>query len=311
MKRILFIFGLLFITGCYSDAPHNNPYDIHNPNAHGEIRGSILNYSPAPVKGVKIYLNDNYYTITNDSGWYRISELKPNTYILTTERENYASAPETVEVMAGSTLTKSIILNFIPIINESKVYSMVIYDIEGITIRMAVMEATISDSDKIEDISSTYVHILDTNFVLSPVHSEGPFTELYNNTIEKLGNHSVDELVGNSFTFNTADIHGGQGSFNTKLYNVVDTFPNIIYPQSQDTVSQPALFIWHSVSGYSKYNLIVFKRESSIFNPVLSYSLADTFKEIDGLAPGYYNLVIFVDDGYGDKGGKKIWFMIP
>jgi len=297
--------------GCYSDAPHDNPYDIHNLNAHGGISGSVLNFSPAPVKGVRIYLNDNYYTITNDSGWYRISELKPDTYVLTTKRENYASIPETVAVMAGSTLSKNIILNFIPIINESNVYSMVIYDIEGITIRMAVLEATISDSDRIEDISSTYVHIMDTTLVLSPDYNESPFTELYNNTIEKLGSYSVDELVGNSFIFNTADIHGGQGSFNTKLYNVIDTFPNIIYPQSQDTISQPALFMWHSVLGYSKYSLIVFKRESSIFDPVLSYSLTDTFKEIDGLAPGYYNLVIFVNDGYGDKGGKKIWFMIP
>lgn len=310
-KKIYIFLLLFFIIGCYSDAPHDNPYDIHNLNAHGGIRGSVLNFSPAPVKGVRIYLNDNYYTMTNDSGWYRISELKPDTYVLTTKRENYASIPETVAVMAGSTSSKNIILNFIPIINESKVYSMVIYDIEGITIRMAVLEATISDSDRIEDISSTYVHIMDTTLVLSPDYNEGPFTELYNNTIEKLGNYSVDELVGNSFIFNTADMHGGQGSFNTKLYNMIDTFPNIIYPQSQDTVSQPALFMWHSVSGYSKYSLVVFKRESSIFNPVLSYSLTDTFKEIDGLAPGYYNLVIFVNDGYGDKGGKKIWFMIP
>lgn len=311
MKRILFIFGLLFIVGCYSDAPRDNPHDIHNPNAVGVISGNILNYSPAPVGRVEIYLNNNYRALTDDSGRFSIEELKPDTYILETGRPNYSSATETLDVKAGETTSCSIHLNFIPVIEESNVYSMVIHDIEGITLKMIVMQATISDSDRIQDISSTYVHILDTNLILSYNYGNDPFTGLYDNTIEKLGSYTVNELVGNSFTFNTADNHGAQRNISTKLYNVVDTFPSIIYPQSQDTVYQPALFIWNSVSGYNGYFLVISKRESSIFNPVLSYSLSDTFKEIDGLAPGYYNLAIFVEDEHSDKGGKKIWFMIP
>ena len=311
MKRILFIFLVLFIVGCYSDAPRDNPYDIHNPDAVGVISGSILNYYPAPVARVEIYLNDNYRTITDDSGRFIIEKLKPDVYILGTKRPNYSSTTETLNVKAGETTYCNIHLNFIPVIKESNVYSMVIHDIEGITLKMVVMEAVISDSDRIQDISSTYVRILDTNLILSYNSGSDPFTGLYDNTIEKLGSYNVNELVGNSFTFNTADNHGGQRDVSTKLYDVVDTFPNIIYPQSQDTVFQPALFIWNSVSGYNSYFLVISKRESSIFNPVLSYSLSDTFKEIDGLAPGYYNLAIFVEDQHSDKGGKKIWFMIP
>jgi len=312
MKRILFIVGLLFIVGCYPDAPRDNPYDIHNPNAVGVIKGSILNYSPAFIRGVEIYLlNSNYKAFTDDSGRFKITEIRPDTYILKTERENYSSITETLEVKAGETTYCNIHLNFIPIIKENSVYSMVISDIEGIMLKMVVMEASISDSDRIDDISSTYVHILDTNIVLNYNYGNDPFTGLYDNTIEKLGNYSVDELVGNLFTFNAADNHGGKRDTITKLYNVIDTFPNIIYPHSQDTVYQPAKFIWNSVSGYNKYELIIFKRESSIFNPVISYTLNDTFKEIDSLAPGYYNVAVFVIDEYGNKGGKKIWVMIP
>ncbi|MFQ5649305.1 MAG: carboxypeptidase-like regulatory domain-containing protein [bacterium] len=107
------------LSGCLSDADRNNPLDQQASSFRdvGTITGQVLTlFSPfRPIADVRIFLGQaGRMVTTNASGQFQFDDIPAGSYSVLVEKDGFAGAADSVEVVAGKVASMQFNLDGLP-----------------------------------------------------------------------------------------------------------------------------------------------------------------------------------------------------
>ncbi len=308
--RILFILFALIFLSC-PDAPRDNPYDINNPSAMGGIYGNILTYSGRPVESAKIILNDSIISYSDDNGYYIFKNIKPGSYSIRVEKNYYETIYDSVIIKSGILDKIDFVVNSIPHFTYTKCFSRFSKWYDGSELNEVLIDVVVTDYDFIVDVKDVFMingsDTISGRFV-SFADPDG-YSGYYKGKFVK---SKINYFEGDTFILSVKDKKEYSSQKFEIINNVIDTFTDLVLPESGETLNPPYKFIWKKFSGFD-YALTIWKRENGIDDPSKIYENIpsnDTSLTIYNFTSGIYEWAVYIVNKNGNMGGKVGWFTI-
>lgn len=114
----LVVASCLALAGCAGNGGTDETRAEGEPLADvdtGSIDGVVVDGAIRPVEGAVVRLADRMNTVTDAEGRFTFTYLEPGAFALAAERDGYAPAQVTVEVIAGLATDVKIVLELIPL----------------------------------------------------------------------------------------------------------------------------------------------------------------------------------------------------
>lgn len=243
------IFAILFLTGCVSDAPRDNPLDPANGIS---ISGKVERlYSTETIAGATIILTPGQISVlSNSAGEYRFEDLAPGPYQLVCSAPGFQNDTIAVDLQINQSLAP-FKLNGLPelddiLIRTFSTFSFRYADTFGVTIEVAA-----DDPDGLSDLQSVSLEIPALSFQDTlTAGGNGNFNGRF--VLEDLGISSLQQLVNTPFFFNGEDISGARsGSAEKFISRILEDPPTGVTPVN-DIVTPPFDIEWqYSGSNFS------------------------------------------------------------
>ncbi|HTR81320.1 MAG TPA: carboxypeptidase-like regulatory domain-containing protein [Bacteroidota bacterium] len=306
---------ILFVGGCFQDAPHDNPLDPQSPQytGGGAFSGKVtlVNFPQAGIASVRISTLPSTLTIVSDSsGNYQFPEITAGTYEVIASKDSYS--PDTVQttIIAGKAQTISFALNGFPQVVSAKILTRKIDLWWPSPEYFADVTADVSDPNGVADLDSVWFTVDSVTFPMSYSLTDKNWQLTV--TSYDLPSNNLEWLVGKSLTIVAKDRSGSLGVGDP--FYVTRTIEQEAAPASPpigDTTSGSPVFQWTApdVRFVYTYSLSVVYvasgtetpvwSQDNIGNHLLSYQYPST------LPQGNYSWTIEVVDEYGNYARSK------
>lgn len=304
MKKII-IFVIFLFLRCAPDAPHNNPLDPNNPDAKGKIKGEVktlplVGSNPLQNAIVEIFPTLKKDT-TDEEGKFSIPNLEPGDYIVSVKKEMYVDKAETISVEKGVEREIQFKLNGKPVIRTYSICSM--HSKNTKETYEVIFTLSFFDPDAYFFVDSVFALSKSEGFSL--YFKSGDTVGVFEKKITYNTSGEIDTLVGIPFHFWVKDHEGAySNTLTTSLARVIHELPDIIFPDSGDTISTGDTLKWNPPELSPEIFSTILKMWQNPENPVWeSDTLQVTesmFVFIDSLEPGIYDWAVEVQDKYGN-----------
>jgi hypothetical protein len=301
--RGILLLVFIILAGCTPDAPHSNPNDPLNPDATGTIKGkviSIFGSNPIEEAIVTAFPGDHVDT-TDAAGDFSFSNLKPDSYLVIARHPAYIERFDTMSLEGGEEKDIQFVLNGKPVIRDYAIYSVHSYTnfpryTANFCLTFFDIDAYIADSVVAES--------RDQQLLLQFV--SGDSLGVYARELAHISLASLDTLVGIPFEFWLKDLVGAYSdTVSTALVRVLHDRPQIIFPDSLDTLSTGDTLQWITPSP-GNFNAHAFLKLWEFGGTILdpdwtSDTLAATdsfYVFLDTLKPGEYSFAVEIQDEF-------------
>ncbi|NIT59363.1 MAG: hypothetical protein GWN00_25015, partial [Aliifodinibius sp.] len=248
LKFIGFLFAIL-LTGCTSDAPHDNPLDPAN-GIHITGRVERL-YSTAPLSGATLTLKPgNRIARSTMDGTYQIENISPGNYTLLCSAEGFLTDSVTLTLNRSDTTIFK--LNALPYLNHISLTTQHISNSFPADDDFFVQSTAVAgDPDNTSDVELVRYEIDGFAFAdtltLIDISAQGKtFTaELQPG---ELGLMSLEQLIGKPFNFYVEDLPGAVVREPEQfIIRIIDEVPTTLAPQG-NSVNPPFQFEWEPMN---------------------------------------------------------------
>ncbi len=311
---ILNVMILFLISGCYIDVIHNSSNDPANPFGTGNISVQVSDKNGFPIDSCVVIINDSSL-ICDENGSINDYSIISDSINITIMMEGFRQWEKDTVINTGEDIDLNIVLNKIPVICNSIVYSSVNYRYNLLdTLEYAVhIETSIDDEDGIDDIDSCYVCIFNEELSL---HFDGIIDGLMKFTLilsEDTRAFNIFDLQGAPMCIKIVDKSYERDSSETlQLVRFINYMPENLNPVNFQTILFPDSLEWRvGLPPYEAYlNALIYSPDSNI-------ALCDTIDintyvyYIDSMFnSGQYILDLRVYDAYSNYSSKSINFNV-
>lgn len=252
-SAFLILFTIV-LSGCFSDAPRDNPFDPQNPKSGIELSGTVFTFY-APHQGIGnarvLLLPGNIVTVTNSNGQFRFNDLKSGAYTLISTADGFATDSLTMQLNVST--SQAIFLNALPYFKQIRLTTRHIsrwfpppQDIFSLQ-----FEVTADDNDGTGDIEKIWFIIDGINYS-DTLQQVSPGSDTFKGSISEfdLPVNTLHELIGKPFLFFMKDIPGTTVTSEKQfLTRIIDETPVVTSPVGLATIgSFPITFRWNRVT---------------------------------------------------------------
>ncbi len=300
MKKII-IFVIFLFLRCAPDAPLR-------PAQPGTIKGEVktlFDYTPNPLQDAIIEIFPTLKKdTTNEEGKFIFPNLEPGDYIVSVKKEMYVDKAETTRIEEGEENDIQFKLNGKPVIRVCSICSEHSYRNYPNPAESYVAIFTLSMFD-IDSIMPPTVVAEYENENIILLYESGDTLGFYRKSLTYTNIAGIEKFVGMLFHFWGKDLGGTYTDTVTAvLERVIDEMPEIIFPDSGDTISTGDTLKWNPPELSPEIFSTILKMWQNPENPVWeSDTLQITesmFVFIDSLEPGIYDWAVEVQDKYGN-----------
>ncbi|MEL6824348.1 MAG: carboxypeptidase-like regulatory domain-containing protein, partial [Calditrichota bacterium] len=278
LKKAYIIF-LLFLTGCFSDAPRDNPLDSQNGSS---ITGQVVtSVGGSGIAGAQLTIQPlGLGAVSDADGFFAILNVSEGSYSLTSKSTGYAELEQNINAIEGVSIT--IAMNALPVLSTASLKTRHISrffpaeDEFYIDLELEGIDPEQPDSSLTgwyEIPSFAFVDTLRSNML-----SKDRFTSRLDAT--DIGIRSIRSLIGKPFNFFLRDPDGNVTTSEDKfIQRIIDLTPVPIQPIADDVVGMPFMLEWELVT-----QLVDFTYKVEIYQIQIDTTLL--LVELDGFRPG-------------------------
>ncbi len=251
MKQWLLILGLIALTACVSDAPHDNPLD--NPSGDGQfsLNGTVFSYYPPykPLSNAFVFLLPARQAVFSDAnGKFSFKGVTGGSYTLICSAAGYAT--DTVQVDVNQSVQHDFYLDALPYFETIYLRTHHVsrwFPVED-TYYLEV-QATVNDPDGIGDLRKVWFTI--PEFAFSDTLQAGIVAGQFEKSVpeNQLPVGKIARLIGKEIILFVQDDPGSTTqSIPHFLTRIVQPTPVLIAPIGLSTVNPDSLvFQWQPV----------------------------------------------------------------
>ncbi len=318
MKMRFLVLGSILaflLYGCLSDAPHENPLDpVHGGSAGISVSGVVEHkYSNTRIEGATVILLPDFIVTRSDAqGVFRFRERIPRgDYTLRCQADGFDPDSVTISLTNQQDFTFSFHLNALPRFESISVASRheaLFFPPDNALLDLNV---TASDPDGPNHIIRVWCVLESTGRAdtLQLIPSE----QRYFSRIlpGQLGGNSIQELIGQPFTFFVQDLDSVVTSSAGHLFaRFIEKTPITIAPAGQ--VSTPFTFRWMNADSLNAipysfhYAIEIYDNVPIALPPVeqidnIPPEQTTWFYNNTGLPAGEYYWVLYIIDDFGNR----------
>ncbi|MFQ5584899.1 MAG: carboxypeptidase-like regulatory domain-containing protein, partial [Calditrichia bacterium] len=204
-----FLFITIVLSGCFSDAPRDNPFDPQNSNGGLELSGTVFTfYAPHQSIGNAMVslLPGNIVTLTNSNGRFRFNDLKSGSYTLISTADGFTTDSLTMYLTVST--SQDIFLNALPYFKQIQLTTHHIarwfppqdnYSLQ--------IQVTADDNDGTGDIESLWYSIESISYS-DTLQQISPGSDTFRGTVSEfdLPVPTLHTIIGKPFLFSVKDI---------------------------------------------------------------------------------------------------------
>ncbi len=250
VKTLLFtlnfvVLAMLSINSC--DAPRSNPLDPNNPNfAFVAIEGTIQTFS-VPRKALsEVLINwrgENKFVKTNNSGYFKIENISPNSGWLTIQKEGYSSDSVFIDWKNKKNYMVQSFLNEIPKLDSLALFTTVLNQYPDIQTASLEVKAKVSDKDN--DVDSVFLENSDLNVKLTLVYNATSkmYEKIFSQSELKIDD--IEQAIGLKFSVIVKDLFNKIHSIGSdKLNRAIKQEIILEYPLNGESVTPSPTLKW-------------------------------------------------------------------
>ena len=325
-KRILtvVITAMIFLAGCSFDAERDNPLDPQSEHFSpgGKISGYITNLNETELPNVLVTVEPGLKgSITENNGYYCLSNLEDNTYTMTVTAEGFEQEQDTIIVTAGNSIMKNFALNALPQFSSFTVTSVHIFESSGgDDFFLLKLEALITDMDPNDLPDSAYYTYNSTIGTMFYQGSSSKYTRML--TFQKEDEDEISNLIGVSFVCSVSDEQGAQVySGPTQLVRIINaSFPTNLTtfsPNNYTYMSSQPTFQWAPPGNTGlfdyQYRMTVYRVEGDFQVYQKAFADSELIYELSDytLSLGDHYWTIQLEDMFGNYSrSPKMYFVV-
>jgi len=277
-KKVYIIF-LFFLSGCFSDAPRDNPLDSQSGSSIiGQVISSV---GGSGIAGAQLTIQPlGLGAVSDEDGFFAILNVPDGSYTITCSSAGFAEAQQPIETASGISIT--IELNALPVLSAASLKTRHIsrffpaedefyidVELEGI------------DPEQPDSSLTAWYEIPSFSFV-DTLRSTALSKDRFSSRLDAadIGIRSIRSLIGKPFNFFLRDPDGNVTNSEDKfIQRIIDLTPVPIQPIADDIVGVPFMLEWELVT-----QLVDFTYKVEIYEIQIDTTLL--LVELDGFRPG-------------------------
>ncbi len=307
--------GMLIVSGCVSDASHDNPMDPDSKafSNSGALSGSVLSfYQPyTGISGALVTIQPSGVAgLTNSAGAFSINGVPAGSVQIIVSRSGYLTDTVDSKASVGSESKVDIHLDALPVVGACQVLTRKIDQWWPHAVYSVVVSGTLTDPDGLGDIAGASLQVDTMKFAMTYV----PVQQYYQVSVDaaNLPQGSLEWLVGKQFTVTARDRIGATSVGKPfSVTRIIQDAPIPIAPTALDTAAASPQLYWAQPTlqfPYS-YKLELFRLDQGV--PSLLWSVANlssslsSFQYPDRLSTGLFFWTISLVDEFGNLSRSK------
>ncbi|HEX8299875.1 MAG TPA: carboxypeptidase-like regulatory domain-containing protein [Rubricoccaceae bacterium] len=329
--RVGAVAGVLALSGCLGDAPHDNPLDPDSAAYvdAGSLGGRVTNLYPPFTgrSGARVHVRPDgpdgpeRLVRTAPDGTFRVDGLPSGDYIVIADGDGLLPDTASVSVAVGALSEAVFELDALPVVSVPVVRTVHIENWPPLAAVFQVeVEVTATDPDRASDVEGAAL-VADGLALRIPLAETAPGT--FTATLDAAGlpGGRVQSLLGQPLAVEVTDLSGGTGrSTPVSLVRVIEQTPLTFRPQISDpTPSNPPTLEWRpsDLPFAFTYRVEVFVTDGAgVLNRIVTASgLPSTQTTLTlpaVLPPGSYSWTVWTVDAAGNRSrSRPAGFVLP
>lgn len=279
MLKKAYIIFLLFLTGCFSDAPRDNPLDSQNGTS---ITGRIVtSVDGSGIAGAQLTIQPlGLGTVSDRDGFFAILNVPDGSYTLTCNSTGYAELQQNIDAVEGVSIT--IKMNALPVLSTASLKTRHISRFFPAEDEFYIdLELEGVDPEQPDSSLTAWYEIPSFSFA-DTLRSTALAKDRFSSRLDAndIGIRSIRSLIGKPFNFFLRDPDGNiTTSEDNFIQRIIDLTPVPIQPIADEVVGIPFMLEWELVT-----QLVDFTYKVEIYEIQIDTTLL--LVELDGFRPG-------------------------